>query len=690
MKLLKISLKNIRSYTDETIIFPEGSLLISGDIGSGKTTILLAIEYALFGLQPGQKGALLLKNNAQSGGVVLDFEIGKKNVRIKRGLKRTLKGISNDYASVTIDGERFESSVTEIKSRIIDLLGYPSEFVRKNNALYKFTVHSPQEQMKQIILEDAESRINILRHIFGIDRYRQIKQNLLLWTNALKLESRFLSGEVSLLQQDTEKIQSLKSRLIILQGRISEKIKSLKEKRKNIVFLEKELKLLDESLKEKKDLESEIEKTKLLVSTKRELQNAVSLEIKELKSKLSEAGQRFSKETYDIISEKIIQKKSVLNEASALKFEILGKIGSLEKEQNSNFAKKERIFKIDICPTCLQTVSDTYKHNIVLETENQLSELKKRLSSLSLAYSETVKEVELKKKELLKLESEKLNLEILKSKVAELEFSHEKLLSLERRKNSIEEDIQMLLSHSDSIKERLLSKFSLEIKFRKKDSELFYAKSEEKSEEIEVATLSKEIELTSKDISETSKEIERKKQLKQKLHSVEEISDWLSSQFAALIDVIERSVLLRLRKEFAVLFRKWFLMLVPENSLETKIDDNFSPLILQGGIEMEYSHLSGGERTAVALAYRLALNQTINSFLSKIKTKGIIILDEPTDGFSDTQVDKIRDILEELNAEQLIIVSHEQKIESFVDNVLRIKKEDDSSGVQSAEQNQKA
>jgi exonuclease SbcC len=83
----------------------------------------------------------------------------------------------------------------------------------------------------------------------------------------------------------------------------------------------------------------------------------------------------------------------------------------------------------------------------------------------------------------------------------------------------------------------------------------------------------------------------------------------------------------------------------------------------------------GGERTAVALAYRLALNQVINSVLSTIKTKDLLILDEPTDGFSEQQLDKVRDILHELDVKQLIIVSHERQIESFVDTIIRLKKE---------------
>ena len=119
--------------------------------------------------------------------------------------------------------------------------------------------------------------------------------------------------------------------------------------------------------------------------------------------------------------------------------------------------------------------------------------------------------------------------------------------------------------------------------------------------------------------------------------------------------------------------------MIAGESFESQLDENFSPVIMQGGIEMEYSFLSGGERTAVALAYRLALNQTINSILSQIKTKDLVILDEPTEGFSETQINKIRDVFNELKINQLIIVSHEPHIDSFVDNVIKLKKEGEIS-----------
>ncbi|MGV8130694.1 MAG: AAA family ATPase, partial [Candidatus Pacearchaeota archaeon] len=61
----KIKLKNIRSYKEQELVFPEGAVLLAGDVGSGKTSVLLAIEYALFGLQPGQRGSSLLANGEE-------------------------------------------------------------------------------------------------------------------------------------------------------------------------------------------------------------------------------------------------------------------------------------------------------------------------------------------------------------------------------------------------------------------------------------------------------------------------------------------------------------------------------------------------------------------------------------------------------------------------------------------------
>ena len=59
MIVKKLKLENIRSYKSQVVEFPLGRTLFEGDIGSGKSTILMAIEFALFGLGSEKPGSLL-------------------------------------------------------------------------------------------------------------------------------------------------------------------------------------------------------------------------------------------------------------------------------------------------------------------------------------------------------------------------------------------------------------------------------------------------------------------------------------------------------------------------------------------------------------------------------------------------------------------------------------------------------
>ena len=61
--------------------------------------------------------------------------------------------------------------------------------------------------------------------------------------------------------------------------------------------------------------------------------------------------------------------------------------------------------------------------------------------------------------------------------------------------------------------------------------------------------------------------------------------------------------------------------------------------------------------------------------VKKIKAKVLLILNELIDGFNNHQMDKIRDVVCKLRVKQTIIVSHEPKTESYVDNIIRIRKE---------------
>jgi len=674
MILKKIRLENIRSYENQEIEFPSGSVLLSGDIGTGKTSVLLAIEFALFGLQPSQRGSSLLKNGKKEGRVVLELEIDGKNIILERVLRKG-KTVSQDSTSIVVDNEKFEGSVTEIKNKVLKLLNYPSEFAKKTNLLYKFTVYTPQEEMKQIILESADVRLNTLRHIFGIDKYKRIEENVNLFTSKLREEIRNKEGQLADLDEIRKNLEEKRNNISLLQENQEKENRFLQEKKEQREKIEQEVRELEEKVKEKENLEKEKEKADLMLMNKKDSFLDLKTQSEKLKQEVEE-GKKISfdeeklkeilsaieknKEQQGIFQEKIINYSSRLNSITERK---------REAEQ-----LREKIARLKTCPTCLQEVNDEYKNNIFQKINSELSSINEETEVLTKQKAQISESLEILRKQIDSLQQGKSEEEIKKIKLENLKEKENNIFELEKRKKQVGSDIEMMARHIKTLEESI-EQFSKFIPaFQSKERELEHEKSGEKGQEIKVAEINKEIELTNQEINKTESQIKEKEQLKEKLSHLKELENWLSDKFLNLILFTEKNVMLKLREEFSVLFSQWFSVLVPE-SISVRLDEQFSPIIEQQDYELSYNYLSGGERTAVALAYRLSLNQVINSLLSRIKTKDLIILDEPTDGFSETQLDKIRDVLSQLKVAQLILVSHEAKIESFVENIIKFKKE---------------
>lgn len=157
---------------------------------------------------------------------------------------------------------------------------------------------------------------------------------------------------------------------------------------------------------------------------------------------------------------------------------------------------------------------------------------------------------------------------------------------------------------------------------------------------------------------------------------------WLDEALIPSFSSIEKNVLLTLNQEFNSLFQRWFENLIESGELNGYIDEDFTPMVEQGGYELEVESLSGGEKTSVALAYRLALNTIVKRVTDTMKSN-LLILDEPTDGFSRDQLYKMREILHDLNCEQIIMVSHETELESVADHIYRVSKQGTTSTVAS-------
>ncbi|MGV8130733.1 MAG: hypothetical protein ACP5N7_01360, partial [Candidatus Pacearchaeota archaeon] len=619
------------------------------------------------------------------GEVSLELDINGNNVLIERGLKRSSKSINQDFAAITVNGNRFESSVTEVKLKILELLNYPLDFVRKNNLVYRYTVYTPQESMKEIIREDIETRLDVLRHVFGIDKYKRIQENITRIATMIRDDSRFLQAESAMIDTRKNDVDSSQKFLNIIQSKIEEKQEEIKKIKEERLLKEKEVENLQIKVAERENFKKEIEKLSLVLRNKQEQNSRFNKDLIEINDLISSS----KPVEINLDPNKIpLQIAETLKEIDRLEKEYMkfsSNSNSIDIQKQNELVKKTKIYQLKHCPTCLQDVPEAHKHNIINEVETKINKFDKDKGVLIKEIQRIDSELTNQKNILKSLESDRVAIQVNNAKQESLNRYLSKRQELEKLKEAFEKDIIFINDQIDSQKKNSLDYSKYENLLKIKKDELSYLTDSEKRREIELAETRKEIEMTLKEISKYSLEIQKGQESKNKLMKMLDIENWLSNNFLNLAKFTEKNILIALRKEFTKIFNKWFSMLTTD-AFEVYLDENFSPVIVHNEFELDYEFLSGGERTAVALAYRLALNQLINSVLSKIKTSDVVILDEPTEGFSEVQLDKMRDMLRELNVKQLLIVSHETKMEGFVDHVIRFKK---TNGVSEVTANEK-
>ncbi|MFT4343604.1 MAG: AAA family ATPase [Candidatus Woesearchaeota archaeon] len=801
-----IHLHNIRSYVDTRIDFPQGSVLLSGDIGAGKSTILLAIEFGLFGIIKGElSGSSLLRTGTTKGTIELCCEIDGKEIIITRILKQKKSSISQESSHIIINGVKKDVAPVELKATIMKLLGYPHELISKRSMLYRYTVYTPQEDMKRIIFDSSEERIDTLRKAFGIDKYKRIRENAQVIMKRLKDQVKVLEGSLAYTNERKERKESL----IEVINEETDVVTALIEKRalhkKDRDEYAKESEILLKKLREFFELQREITKydsalktiysqdvavanniaqverlldehplTKVDISQKDTLEKEVTElmktldNLREVRATLREREILLSKNLANSREKLVLLKKKVAGreemEKKSAQYakelekkepytqrleELQQKLLSFETRKariNENIKSadeiKSRLSELDTCPLCLQGVDHTHKKgiveakteakNVLLAEKNALekkqaqlmneqqsvkktlqslqdiqqkhNELTREMDNINHAFEEIAvceKEIAQMEKDLeeIIMQKEKSSDSRIKEKDKELETKKESLAKitnyitaltirkekedqlsrLKHDKEQLQKQITDLESRKKNVDEQAKEFADIEIRAKQSEEKLRLLDRDLKEQDIRIAEKNARILARKEEFERIENELKELAQKQKQLHQKKQYIHWIENSFMNIAVVIEKNYFATIYREFSGLFQEWFDILIEDELITAQLDDTFSPLVQQNGHDIDVINLSGGEKTAIALAYRLALNKVINDLTQEVRTRDIIILDEPTDGFSATQLDKMRDVLERLQMKQVIIVSHEPKIESFVDNVIRIEKQNHES-----------
>ena len=174
-------------------------------------------------------------------------------------------------------------------------------------------------------------------------------------------------------------------------------------------------------------------------------------------------------------------------------------------------------------------------------------------------------------------------------------------------------------------------------------------------------------------VEELEQKVDRREGVLERRELHVHVSEWLSDRLIPAVRAMERSVMAMMADEMDAAASDWFNQLVEDPDLVLSVDEDFVPLVTHQDYDMDLGALSGGERTAAAFAYRLALNGLVRSHATPGQGN-LLMLDEPTDGFSREQLARMGNVFSELDAEQVVIVSHDRELRNFADRVYLVEK----------------
>lgn len=650
----KLVLKNFERYRRVEIDFSAGLNLVRGRNSTGKTTILNALTFALFGETPEVRPRLLVSRlpgssemsvyvrfrSPRSGQVV---EVERRGSLDRNGDYRTeSRMLKIDGKTILVDSEE------ALKQKVTELLGM--SFRRFLNLVYV-----RQGGLNEILSPDRDQMDSIL----GITLLKEVREQ---FEEARKELERFEGKDVvTELRMLEEQIPKYDSELSYINKDIESLESEIRELSEIVSKAEsKELSELLTSIKDRDDIEQELNKKNSKIQAF--LEQTGSSSTRELEEKLRSCVEKL---------EKLIAKKNSLEET----------VKSYEEKWSMARAQVENLRRqivehkelaesgLSKCPKCGQEINSSILHKILEEDQALLKGLEEEEVSLRRIVDSKRSELKQILDELEQLKTNYSSLTSAMSNISEILKNIEKLLD---KKNMILELITIRLT-------------SLRLPFKPEDPYLA----------LKIAQLlpiqPEELTRKKKDLEEKIKILEEKKRRRDKLlEEVEKarglrerlrervekanLAKMLAQSLEKAIEERRRELLRRI--EFKAL--EYYRIMTDQHVYDAiRIDpEDYSVWVHPRGLTepIPANRVGGGHQTILSLAVRLAILDSLN-------LRSILILDEPTYGVDSQNLPQIANYIGEVSKHisQMILVTHHNICEEEASNIINVIVQEDGT-----------
>jgi len=686
MKIEIVQLENIRSHIKSTVPFTSGFNCLVGGVGRGKSSVLYAVDFALFGDAIGSRSfEYLIRENADWCKVTVVFTQNGNTYKITRGLRRKGKSITQDIEQLKLyEDDRLLASMKNdaISEQFEAITGLDKE-------LYREIIWFRQEHLKELLDASPRDRQKRLDELFGLSDYEIAWSNIAQYQRDYETEKKIfekdpdvnglekLSGEYNRCTEEFTliemELENSTQKMAIAKKNLDEaniKLKQLEEKKLAVEELKRKEARFNANIQNMtttlSSLTQRIEGKKNIVENLHQRQTSLETQIRTCYEKLQQTGLPSDQS----IEELRITLSSFDDKISTLKAEQEATSRSMQQDQK----RSASLEKEDKCPLCIQPLTGEYKTDLMSRINQENIQREKNINQLRLQVTDLQKNKTIASETHSTLQNCVTRGTDLKARIIEEEQNLANLFAEYDEKQKLYDDLGLELQ-----------KLQLEIsKFNLSDVEA--AKDHRERAFRQFYTLDADLrtkENRKKDLSRRLDDFKERINLAQeKLERMEKIRETIEV-LGAVRDAY-RSIQPKLRSEFVNVLRNFVQQVLDglvggeSPMLNVLIDETYTPYVKsEMGFDREVSSLSGGERTLLAFAYRLGLGQLIMQSRTG-HGLSMLMLDEPTEnlGSEDGSIEHLAEAISRFKAiEQIIAVTHSEAFAVKADHVITLDKD---------------
>ena len=334
MIFTRLRLNNFKSHESTIINFDKGISVIVGENGAGKSTILEGISFALFKQHTAKKIDDLVRNNAPSMLVELEFNSNGRQYKVIREKKSALK--SSIYKKTSQDSGYVHicSGDKEVANEIRQILDIDSD-------LFLNAIYIRQGEIAELVDKTPAEKKQLIGKLLGIDSLEKSWKNLLPLINDYENQLSELKGKLfnstELIEERDKKraeLNTLKERGHELEEQIEEVNVFLKEISESKRNMEREKEIHDSHVN---NLDIEEKTLAKLEEDKRTVQDNLD-KIREAEEKIERLEKFVSKLDVYLDFEKSVTSIQNLKESEK---EIEDKLDSIAQQKEIVANKKE-------------------------------------------------------------------------------------------------------------------------------------------------------------------------------------------------------------------------------------------------------------------------------------------------------------------------------------------------------------